>query len=476
MPIRRGNTFTSRIRVPARYAAVEKRKEVWIALGTDSPSEARALEPVVRARQLREWESLLGPTSDEPPPARYSRMVELAALRGFVYRPADKVAQDPIEEILARVAAIDPARPDSATALLGGVERPRLLLSGMVEKVERLSAHDNRYKSAEQMRLWRSPRLRAVENLRAALREKRNLDDPAALDIDSDMARIHRRWWQARIESEGHSTETANKDYANLSEMLKRVYADLDLDFPKPYGGITNRDKFEQENRKPQFSDDWIRAHIVAPGALDGLNDEAAAILLIALETGCRQSEIHNLPAEDIILYASIPHIRIRHFESDDPNERREVKNQHSVRLMPLVGLALEAARRHPNGFPRYRGKSTFSATVNKFLRERGPRGEDGKNTSIFPTARHTIGGLRHSWESRLGALGLLNDVRALFMGHSVGMVRGRPVYGDDLELQVKHLAAQLVGFDVITDRAVRAQLARELDDSLNKLKLMRDG
>jgi integrase len=65
------------------------------------------------------------------------------------------------------------------------------------------------------------------------------------------------------------------------------------------------------------------------------------------LETGARPSEIINLSKARIVLDAEIPYIRIQ-------AEGRLLKTDHSERDIPLVGLALEAMKRHPNGFPRY--------------------------------------------------------------------------------------------------------------------------
>lgn len=98
----------------------------------------------------------------------------------------------------------------------------------------------------------------------------------------------------------------------------------------------------------------------MAPGALDGLNDEARDVIYVVMETGCRPSEIANLSKTRIKLDADIPHIRI------EP-EGRLLKTEHSGRDIPLVGRALEAMKRHRNGFPRYHDKgSTLSATLMK--------------------------------------------------------------------------------------------------------------
>ena len=114
---------------------------------------------------------------------------------------------------------------------------------------------------------------------------------------------------------------------------------------------------------------------------------------------------------------------------------RREIKNVHSEGAVPLVGVALAEALRHPDGFPRYRHKRAYSAAVNKFLRE----------NDLLPDGV-TIGGVRHTWESRLKAAGIAMDDRGEIMGHSVKEVRGREVYGDDMALRIRQEVAEPQG------------------------------
>ena len=72
--------------------------------------------------------------------------------------------------------------------------------------------------------------------------------------------------------------------------------------------------------------------------------------------------------AGEIHLDAPVPHIYITARERGAA--KREIKNATSERQIPLVGIALEAMQRHPQGFPRYREKTdSFSAAVNKSLR-----------------------------------------------------------------------------------------------------------
>ena len=177
---------------------------------------------------------------------------------------------------------------------------------------------------------------------------------------------------------------------------------------------------------------DLITEKWFAPGAFDGTNDEARDILLISVETGCRQSEICDLPPEAIVLDHPIPHLRLKFEEGEN---RREIKNTSPVREVPLVGVALAAAKRHPDGFTRDRGKSTYSATMNQYMR----------NNGLLPSPEHTIGGVRHTWESRILAEAKRMDVSGEMMEHSVKQIRKRPVYGDATPSEKRRALARRV-------------------------------
>src|SRR6476620_10318588 len=107
------------------------------------------------------------------------------------------------------------------------------------------------------------------------------------------------------------------------------------------------------------------------------------------MESGARPSEIVNLTAAQIVLDAPIPFIRIR-------AEGRLLKTDHSERDIPLVGLALEAMKRHRNGFLRYFDKgSNLSATLMKYMKAR----------KLLPTPKLSVYSFRHAFKDRLKAV-----------------------------------------------------------------------
>lgn len=222
--------------------------------------------------------------------------------------------------------------------------------------------------------------------------------------------------WMDRIAAGDAQPDTANKDFQHIGNILRTVVKMKRLGIMLPLDGLSF--KADKERTRPPFSDTWIREKLLAPGALDGLNREARCILLGMINTGYRPGEAAGLLPHHIRLDADVPHISI------EP-EGRQLKNKVSERVIPLVGVSLDAFKECPKGFPRYQESSaTLSATVNKFLREKG----------LLPTEAHSLYSLRHSFEDRMLAAGIDDRVRRDLFGHTLGRER----YGDGATLAHK--------------------------------------
>jgi integrase len=153
------------------------------------------------------------------------------------------------------------------------------------------------------------------------------------------------------------------------------------------------------------------------------------------IETGARPSEICNLEPDAIRVDQTVPHLAIE--PRIDPDDPREIKTASSRRLVPLVGVALEAAKRHQSGFPRYRNRENdLSATLNKYLR----------TNKLFPTKDHKVYSFRHSFEDRMKDGGLEDELRRILMGHTID----RPKYGSggSLEWRRDELMKIVLPFD----------------------------
>lgn len=214
--------------------------------------------------------------------------------------------------------------------------------------------------------------------------------------------------------------KTANKDIGQLSRMLKEMNIRRRLNIPDIFKGL--RLKGEIERPRVPYESDFIQSRILAAGALDGLNEDARLVLCVVADTGLRPSEVVNLQEDAIVLNTSIPYVKIV------PDGRR-LKTEDSRREIPLVGAALAAMRKRPEGFPRYRDKSSnLSATLNKYLLE----------NDLRPTKNHTVYSLRHSFKDRLIAAEAPDSLIDSLMGHKTY----KPKYGKgpSLELRLKYL------------------------------------
>ncbi|HMO06905.1 MAG TPA: integrase [Paracoccaceae bacterium] len=411
--LRRGSTFHLRRRVPQRYRGVEPRSTVWISLHTDSETLARAKAERAWGQMVEAWEArLAGDTGDAE--ARHAAALELARVRGFRYLDVGVVAKLPVADVLERVEAVPaPAgRPDpfEAAALLGTVPEPRVTVARALELYWGLAREKTFGKSADQLRRWENPRRKAVRNFIAVVGNR----DLGGLTRD-DMLDF-RQHWLDRIEAGEVTANSANKDLIHLGDVLKTVNSMKRLGLSLPLGELSFREG--EARTRPPFSVDWITTRLLAPGALDGLNDQARGLLLGMVNTGYRPSEGAGLTAATIRLDCDVPHIAI---EPDG----RQLKSRYARRVIPLAGVSLQAFRAFPEGFPRYRDSATLSATVNKFLRANG----------LLETPSHSLYSLRHAFEDRMLAAGIDDRIRRDLFGHRLDRER----YGKGASLA--HLA-----------------------------------
>jgi integrase len=391
--IQRGKTYYFVKRVPKRFTAYDTRGLVKISLKTDSESEARRKVPEVEDNLLNYWIALSEGSDDAQ---KFDAMVKLAAARGVRYRPEKELLGRGLEEVLRRIEALEPSEAKDVAisgAVLGSVDRPAIKLSQMNDLYFDFEKTKLVGKSADQMRRWRNPRLKAFKNLVGLL------GDVDIANVERDDALEFRDWWQDRIVDDGATPNNANKDISYISTAFQTIIDRKRLPLVNHFKGL----RFVQsENHRPPFSVEWIKENFTED-VLTGLNEQARDIFLVLVNTGCRPAEVAGLEPADIDLSGNIPHIKIR------PNATRALKNLVSARDIPLVGISLTAMRRHPDGFPRYAGKDRFSDDMNRYLRRKG----------LVETKGHTVYSLRHSFEDRLLDLKEPDRLCADLMGHA---------------------------------------------------------
>lgn len=323
--------------------------------------------------------------------------------QGFRYLTSDKVAHFSDEQFLERLRAI-PTRGGKAArieaqAILSGVTEPPVTVTRTLELYWQLAKATTVGKSPDQIRKWENPIKQAIRDFVAVVGDK-----PLA-DIVRDDVRAFRDWWLERLETEGLSPSTVNKNVDHFGKVLKLVNEEKGLNLTLPLGGL--RLEEGEQNTRPPFSTEWIADRLLAPGALDGLHPEARAIFCIMINTGARPSDIATLTKPTIWLQANVPNISIEPIG-------RKLKTRNARRVIPLVGVSLEAAQNFPEGFPHYRNNPQLSKDVSDYLTAHDLR----------ETPTHVLYGLRHSFEDRLLAAEVDERIRRDLMGHSLNRVR----------------------------------------------------
>jgi integrase len=353
------------------------------------------------------------------------------------YKPVDDVAKETLAEILRRLDALRVGErrhdPDTVAAAIGGVPLPEIKLSGLVAEFEVAKKTTIAKLSPGQFKKWKNGKVRAVALLVDVIGDK-------AIDrLSRDDALTYVDHWTDRVVDGEVQANTANRNLTHITGMLSAVSRRHRLKLDPVFAGL--RLEGASSRPRPPFSAWWIVNRLLAQGALDAMNAEERAALLVMINTGARPSEIINLRRDHIILESNIPHIRVR---PDD----RVLKTEFSWRDIPLVGVSLEAMRQFPDGFPRYRDNGdAFSAAVSKFLEDHGLR----------ETERHTLYSLRHGFKDRLREAEAPDELADELMGHDTK----KPKYGDGHGLHLKLKYIERIALAPGMSIAVPLQLVR---------------
>jgi integrase len=413
-------------RVPTEYADLDGRRFVRIStkvrVANDrTGTKAGRVAAKINATQEAYWRGLTDGRADAK--RSYADAVRVARSLGLDYLLPDQIAQQPLADIIQRVETLITDRriehPGTRMAVLGGVEKPRIMLSDLFSEFEQTQKTALSKMSPDQVRKWTSAKKRAVEILIG------QRGDKALQELTREDALAYADFWETRTIEEGISPSSANKNISHIGGMIRAVDKRLQLRLDHVFAGT--RIEGGRDGKRHPFTVEHIRQKILAPGALDGLNDQARDVVLVCLETGARPSEIVNLSKSRIVLDAEVPHIKIA-------AEGRLLKTETSVRDIPLVGLALAAMLRHRSGFPRYFDKgSNLSAVVMKHF----------KAHELLPSPKHSVYSLRHAFKDRLKAAEGPEEMIDELMGHN----SSKPAYGVGYSLEAKRKYLQAICF-----------------------------
>ena len=229
------------------------------------------------------------------------------------------------------------------------------------------------------------------------------------------------------------SPDTLSRGMNSLSAVFNSAITEYELTIGNPWKGLTgtirkNLDEITSEDRenkrRPMTSDELLayRKHV------SELNPQASLIGLMMIQTGCRTKEAMGLLVRDLKLDTNVPHFQLR------INKIRPLKNQNSVRDVPVVGELLDRLRDYVAGlentnpdaalFPKYghsKGMENISAMLRKVVNVK--MGLGGDKTCVPYSTRHSmkdkLRALRTPMEIQYAILG--NGKRTVAEGYGEG-------------------------------------------------------
>jgi hypothetical protein len=132
--------------------------------------------------------------------------------------------------------------PGIRKAALGGVAKPKIMLSDLYSEYEQTQKTALSKMSPDQMRKWTSAKKRAVETLI----ERRG--NKALQDLTREDALAYADFWESRVIEEGISASSANKNISHITGMIKAVDKRLQLRLDNVFAGYA-RPSRQSSNR-----------------------------------------------------------------------------------------------------------------------------------------------------------------------------------------------------------------------------------
>lgn len=194
------------------------------------------------------------------------------------------------------------------------------------------------------------------------------IGDCPAEKLTREMAR---KYVEAR-ESDGKKSATVQRELNNLRAIVAVAILENTIKIANPFERVRPTKK---DDAKKRLSYSYEELALIRAKCLE-INDDIRHMLLITMYTGARIGEIVGLRKQDCVFVQKVPCLKIT------PYEKRTLKTNHSIRVVPLIPEAQEVVVRAINQsdtdalFPRYNNlidkprADSASTYASKWLKE----------------------------------------------------------------------------------------------------------
>ncbi|MDI6028652.1 tyrosine-type recombinase/integrase [Corticibacterium sp. UT-5YL-CI-8] len=414
-----GRSWQFRRKIPAALSRAKQGYEfkyILCPVGTPESEVLRLYQ--IRFQEYEEAKRAGDFRRSKSPPLTYTALDSIARESGFHYRSlADHQSRPDPGDYLKRVsAAFEGTRPvESRFNALLGANDVAVRISDLFDFFESSLAD-------ELIGLNKRERNKKLNPVKLAANEAIAFFGNVKVDdLSRREANRYRSFLIERVNAEDMIAATANKRSANMRRLINRYNKFHGTSF---INSFTNMALKEDDPDGVSYSISFLKERWLTGNPFSSLNDEANAILMAMVNTGCGGKELIGLEPSDIRLDGDVPHISIQ------PNKFRKLKAKDRKRTIPLVGVSLDAFKKFRFGFTNYRrenGPDTFSSDAMKYLRQSG----------LLESDRHCVYSLRHTFKTRMRSHFMPEEMQNRLMGHSNNTMASR--YGEQHSLAQCH-------------------------------------
>ena len=408
---KRGVWWHYQRRVPGRYQEIDDSGLITFALKTKNFSIAKLRAAETTLELDEKWSDALEAgkiVCDDKSGRKFEFAQQSQRSRGFDPKPTEAITDDELLDRL-RLLLEGGAKPHEQKAVLGMVEKPAMSLQAAFDGFWEHIKEEWVAQSHDQKRTKRNIYLKAIRNFEKAV------GPIPVYEIERSHALQLRAWFVERVKDEGIKPYTGNREINSLRRLLSVTF-DIDGETKiNPFARVKLKEEFEV-SRIPVTNEQILQ--IIRDEAKGCLHSDFHLLVKLLVNTGMRPVEAMGLELADIILDHNIPHVHVR------KNSVRGLKTDHSERLLPLLGISLEAAKQlvAQEGWGKRIGKNMYATTIiNKHL----------KKTGLLSDPKQTLYSFRHWFQDQLTKRDVVDRAQAQLMGHK--FQRPKYGYGKDL-------------------------------------------